>query len=83
MIPVLENKNFDSPSEFVKELNKARLANRGKWIVYSGIVKGKTVAIKTYDHTYLQIFRVNGINHGGSMDKPVGVWKKTIEEALN
>jgi len=40
-------------------VNDLRLANKGKWFYFSGMVEGKEVKIKCYN-TWLQIFRVNG-----------------------
>ena len=83
MIRVLEaSPTYPTAAAFVADLNKARLANRKKWIVYVGTVQGVAVEIKTYDTGYLQIFRVNGLNAGGQMDmKPTG-WKETIRETI-
>ena len=82
MIRVLENQTFTRAADFVEALNKARLANKQRWIVYVGSVAGKQVEIKTFDTGHLQILRVNGINHGGDMDLKVGAWKQRIEQAL-
>lgn len=82
MIPVLQGQNFNTADEFTKALNIARLGNKQKWIVYTGTVAGKQVAIKTFDTGYLQIMRVNGIEHGGSMDMKVGQWKAAIAKAI-
>lgn len=83
MIPVLTDRpTFDNAAEFVKELNKARLQNRRKWITYCGTVEGCDVAIKTYDHTYLQILDVDNIRCGGAMDQNVGGWKQDIEGSI-
>lgn len=83
MIYVLEDKPaYDNADEFIADLNKARLANKKKWIVYMGHVEGKEVGIKTYDTGYLQICRIDGINHGGGMDMKVGDWKARIRQAI-
>ena len=82
MIQVLTGRNYAKSSEFVNELNKARLANKQKWIVYTGTVSNKNVEIKTFDTGYLQILRVDGINHGGAMDINVGKWKQAIMKAI-
>lgn len=83
MIRVLEEKPvFEKASDFVKELNKARLANKKSWIVYVGKVQGVEVEMKSYDTGYLQILRVNGLNVPGPMDmKPTG-WKNHIQATI-
>lgn len=83
MIDVLNDMNFAKADEFVEALNKERLKYKNKWITYSGVVAGKTIAMKTFGCGYLQIFRVNGIDYGGSMDMKVGEWKAIIVEAIN
>lgn len=83
MIRVLEGQNFTDAKQFVDALNKARLENRHKWIVYVGMVCDRKVEIKTYDHTYLQIFKVDGLNDPPAMDIKVTVWKNYILERLN
>lgn len=83
MIHVLEDKPaYGTAAEFVKDLNKARLANRKRWLVYVGTVQGVAVEIKTYDTGYLQIFRVNGLNVPAGMDMKPTAWKETIREAI-
>lgn len=82
MINVLYGQNFNTANEFSNELNKARLANKQKWIVYAGTVANKRVEIKTFDAGHLQILRVDGINHGGTMDMKVGEWKQAITKAI-
>jgi hypothetical protein len=83
MIRVLEEKpEFDTAEEFVKNLNKARLANRRAWIVYVGKVQGVNVELKTYDTGYLQILRVNELNAAGPMDMKPTAWKEHIKEAI-
>lgn len=82
MIGVLQGQNFDTGESFTKALNAARLANRQKWITYTGTVAGKRVEVKTYDTGYLQILRVDGVCHGGPMDMKVGAWKAHIERAI-
>lgn len=78
MIRVLSEVNFDNAEEFVKELNKERLVNKGKWIYYVGHVSGKHVELKSYDCSYLQIFRVDGLNDVPCMDTSVTAWKNFI-----
>lgn len=82
MLKVLENENFSSPTEFVTALNTQRLKNPKKWINYVGTVNGKSVEIKTYDCSYLQIFRVDGVNDYPLMDVKPTVWKEFILKRL-
>lgn len=82
MIQVLQGQDFKTAAEFTAALNKARLANKQKWITYSGMVAGRKVEIKTFDTGHLQILRVDGINHWAGMDLKVSAWKKTIEDAI-
>ncbi len=83
MIRVLEDKpSYPTAAAFVADLNKARLANRQRWIVYTGMVQGVEVEMKTYDTGYLQILRVNGLNIPGVMDMKPTAWKAHILEAI-
>jgi hypothetical protein len=83
MIRVLTDSNFDSAQEFVAELNKARLQNKKQWLTYRGSVAGKLVEIKTYGATYLQIFRIDGINQKlPCIDCTISEWKNAITRAV-
>ncbi len=83
MIPVLNDQDFNDIPSFLTALNKARLANKRQWITYVGTVATRRVALKSYDTGYLQILRVDGIEHGGAMDLSVTGWKHVIVEAIN
>ena len=83
MIPVLNDMDFNDIPTFLTALNKARLANKRRWITYVGTVATRRVAIKTYDTGYLQILRVDGIEHGGAMDLSVTGWKHVITKAIS
>jgi hypothetical protein len=82
MIRVLDGRNYAKSSEFVNDLNKARLENKKKWIVYIGTVANKNVEIKTYDTGYLQILRIDGVKHWAHMDMKVTAWKQAITQAI-
>ena len=82
MIPVLNGQDFADIATFVAALNKARRQNKGQWISYVGNVAGRSVSIKSFDTGFLQILRVDGIDHGGYYDQKVGDWKNTITKAL-
>lgn len=49
---------FTTVEAFMKAL-KAWRGNGKHWIFYAGTVQGMEVRLKTYGHTYLQIFTVN------------------------
>ena len=59
---VLAGIDFQTVEEFVTALNKARLGNKDKWIVYRGHVNGKLVEVKSFN-LLNQIIRVNGVTH--------------------
>ena len=67
--------NFDNTNDFVKHINGLRLLTG--WFSFIGIVCGKNVEIKGYK-TWLQIFRVDGINHGNCSDRKVGEFKHDL-----
>lgn len=67
---------------FIKTINDLRLKNKNKWYFWEGIVNEKHIQIKAYD-TWTQIFRVNGINHGGTMDISPTNFKKHLEVVAN
>jgi hypothetical protein len=83
MIAVLNGTNYDNAADFVKAVNAARLKNKKKWLRYVGLVNGKVVSIKTFDHSYLQIFKVDGINHAPPIDTTVTAWKDHILTTLS
>ncbi len=67
--------------EFIKAVNALRLANKGKWYFAEYTVNGKSIQIKGYN-TWLQIFRVNGINQNSIMDISVTEFKKALEQGV-
>jgi hypothetical protein len=72
--------NFDTVEAFEKALKSWR----GKgWIFFSGLVADKVVALKTYNHTYLQILRVDGVSKSLSpMDCKVSTFNAAVRAAL-
>jgi hypothetical protein len=66
-------------SEFVTEINKLRLSNKQKWYLWGGVVDGKKVEIKAFGAN-IQIFRIDGVNHGGSMDASVKKFKEALAQ---
>ena len=76
------HQEFATNEAFEKALKTWRGAGK-QWILYSGMVAGKHVELKTYGHTYCQILRVNGANkHIPPMDCKVSVFNEAIKAAL-
>ena len=49
------------------------------WVFYSGTVAGRKVQLKTYNHTYMQIYRIDGLNaHLSPMDCTVGAFSAAL-----
>ncbi len=83
MITVLPHKpEYSETSDFISDLNKARLAYKNQWIVYVGTVNNHSVRIKSFNTGYLQICEIDGIDHGGAMDMNVTEWKNEICKGL-
>ena len=76
------NQNHATVADFVKELDAERRATGNKkWIFASCTVAGRKVELKTYGHTYLQIYRVDGRNQElPPMDCKVATWKAAINQ---
>ena len=62
---------------FVDTINKLRLSSPNKWYQWGGVVSGKKIEIKGFG-TWLQIFRVDGMNVPTGMDISVGEFKKKL-----
>lgn len=73
-------KKFNSQS-FTQELNSLRLSNKNKWFTLEADVDGKNVVVKCFG-TWLQIFRIDGIDHAGPMDMKVTQWKKYVQDSI-
>jgi hypothetical protein len=70
---------FDTVDQFFFALNKQRLSNTQQWIYFSGNVSGKPVQLKTFGHSYLQKFSIDGLNQVlPPMDCKVSTWKAAI-----
>ena len=67
---------------FKLEINKLRRTNKNKWYEWAGIVNNKAVVIKAYD-TWLQIFRVNGIQQNTLMDISVTEFNHALENGVH
>ena len=72
--------------QFVKEVNKLRLANKNQCYFFSGAVNGKDFKLKGYNN-YLQIFEVNNWNCSNVIGQSVSSFKlhlqKMVDEAPN
>lgn len=68
--------------DFIKEINTLRLANKGKWYTWQGVVNGKEVILKGFN-TWLQILRVNGLQCGNCAGKSVKDFKQDLFDAIN
>ena len=74
--------NFETIATFMKALKVWR-GNGKSWLAYRGQVCGKLVELKTYGHTYLQIFRVDSANKTlPPMDCKVGQFNAAILKGL-
>lgn len=67
---------------FTKEINGLRLKNKNAWHQFTGSVEGRKVEIKGYN-TWLQIYRVDGVNYGGGMGGKVNQYKKDLIKPFN
>lgn len=66
-------------TEFTELANKARLANRDKWVFINSILSdGRDVQYKAYN-TYIQILKIDGVNYAQGMDERVAAFKTTLE----
>ena len=63
--------------EFIKSMNTLRLANKNKWYTFTGVISGRNITIKGFG-TWLQVYRIDGINHAGLM----GISVKEFKQAL-
>lgn len=68
--------------EFVKTINKLRLKNKNNWYMWQGTINDRAVALKGYN-TWLQIFRVNGLELGLPMEMSAGQFKTELANAVS
>lgn len=64
--------------EFVKLVNRLRKAHKNEWFYYQGEVGGKDVQLKAYQ-TWVQIYKVDGIDYSGPMDVSVKKFNEVLE----
>jgi hypothetical protein len=68
--------DFDDFTGFAKALKAWRGSG---WIFFRGKVTGRQVELKTYNHTYVQIYRIDGANqHLPGMDCKVSDFNAAI-----
>jgi hypothetical protein len=70
---------FPTVDAFYKALNAVRLAKSEQWIFVESMVADRYVILKTYGHTYLQRYAVDGVSQRlPAMDCKVSEWKQAI-----
>ena len=62
---------------FIKHINKLRTQNKGSWYTFTGVVDGKEVQLKGTD-TWLQIYKVDGIDYSNPMQRKVKDFKEDL-----
>lgn len=68
--------NFSDFADFAKALKTWRGTG---WIFFRGEVAGRQVELKTHNHTYMQIYRIDGVNqHLSGMDCKVSEFNAAI-----
>ena len=77
MSRLTDDTSIESVDEFVKTINKLRLDNKNKWFWWHGYVTGYRVELKCYN-TWLQVFRVEGVNWPNCMDESVTKFKEAL-----
>jgi hypothetical protein len=67
---------------FTETFNNLRLANKDNWVFFHDMRQGKEISYKAFN-TYIQVMRIDGINHAGSCDVKVSEFKAQIDKAFN
>jgi hypothetical protein len=76
MSDVVVKQDFTTFDEFAKALKRWRGSG---WIFFSGQVEGRYVELKTWNHTYMQIYRLDGANqHLSPIDCKVSAFNLAI-----
>ena len=70
-----------SCDQIFKMVNKIRLEDKNQWYQVLAIVDGKEVKLKGYG-TWLQIFKVDDIDHGCGADVSVKEFKNKLKEGI-
>jgi len=66
----------------VNIINKLRLENNNGWYLYNTTINNHNIQIKGYG-TWLQIFKIDGIDNGSTMDLNVTQFKEHLTNALS
>ena len=64
---------------FIVAVDAARKQNKDKWVCGIAMVDGIWVEYKAYN-TWIQIYRVEGVNYDGGMDALVREYKDTLNQ---
>ena len=68
-------------SEFIKHIDGLRKASKGQWYQFIGHVDGRVVKVKAFG-TWLQIYIVDGVQMGTTMDNSVSNFKLELSQGL-
>jgi len=71
-----------TPDDFVKHINKLKNQNKNSWYTFTGTVNDKDIKIKGYG-TWLQIFKVDGIDYSNPMEQSVKDYKNSLLRPFN
>jgi len=66
----------------MKTINTLRKNNKNNWYFFKGNINNKYVEIKGFK-TWLQVFRVDGIDYSNPIDQSVSDYKKHLTTILN
>jgi len=64
--------------DFIREINTLRKVNKNAWYTWVGSVEGKEVSLKGFG-TWLELFKVDGIDYSNPMERAVGQFKDDLE----
>ena len=81
-MPTVDLKENISATVFIKTINDLRLKNKNKWVFFTGVVENKKVELKLYN-TWLQIYKVNGLDFSNCMDRKPTEFKEDLLKGLN
>lgn len=68
--------------QFRDTINTMRLANKERWFQWTGNVDGRSVQVKCFN-TWLQIFRIDGIQQITTMDMTPTAFKAALVAPFN
>ena len=72
----------ESASAATALANKARLANKNRWLFLEILVNNQPPLLVKSFNTSIQILRKKGVNHPCGMDMKITAWKNAINDAL-